>query len=107
MEFNFNGQTTVINSQIGNNNTYNNNSLAENDWENLREIFSQLLQEMRNNDSDSYLFFDESIKYTFNKDKKGLKNHFKKNCTEFIKNVIYNMASTGIITLLSKIGIFL
>ncbi|MDE7340783.1 MAG: hypothetical protein K2N80_09545 [Lachnospiraceae bacterium] len=111
MEYNFNGQTTIINSPIGNNNTYHNNTyynepLTDDDWKNIEKIFDLSLKEMSN---DSYLhsFFNESKKYASNKDKKGLKNFFEKNCTEFIKNVFYNMASTGIIALLSKIGIFI
>lgn len=105
MAINFNGQTTIINSQIGNNNTaYYNDSLTEDDWKNIEIFFDQSLKEMSNN-SDLYHFFNESKKCASDKNATTLKQHFKKNCTEFIKNVLYNMASTGIIALLSKIGV--
>lgn len=106
MAINFNGQTTILNSQIGDNNTYYNGSLTENDWKSLEHIFEQKIDEFHS-DSDLYRFFNESKKFVSDKNKEGLKNHFKKNCTEFIKNVLYNMASTGILTLLSKIGIYI
>lgn len=106
MAINFNGQNTIINSQIGDHNTYYNNSLTENDWENLEKIIDQLLKELSDN-SDLCCFFNKSKKYASTKNEAGLKDHFKKNCTEFIKNVLYNMASTGIIALLSKIGIII
>lgn len=107
MAINFNGQTTIISSQIGDNNTaYYNDSLSESDWKIIENNFNQLLKEM-SKESDMYHFFETSNKYISSKDAVGLKNHFKKNCTEFIKNVFYNMASTGIISLLSKIGIII
>lgn len=106
MAFNFNGQTTIINSQIGNNNAYYYELLTDNDWKSIENIFDQKLKKLKN-DSDLHSFFKESKKYASNKDTKGMKILFEKNCTEFIKNVFYNMASTGIIALLSKIGIFI
>lgn len=107
MAINFNGHTTIINSQIGDNNTtYYNDSLTENDWKNLERFFDQSLKEI-NNDSNLYRFFSESKKCASDKNTVALKDHYKRNCTEFIKNVLYNMASTSIITLLSKIGIFI
>lgn len=105
MAINFNGQTIIIDSQVGDHNTmYNNKSLTENDWKMIEQIFDQKLKELTDN-SELHHFFDESKKYASNKDKVGLQFHFKKNCSEFVKNVLYNMASTGIIALLSKIGI--
>ena len=109
MAINFNGQTTIIDSQIGDKNTYHNNvyynePLTENDWKKIEKFFIQSLKEMGNN-PDLHNFFEDSKKYASSKDNRGLQNHFKKNCTEFIKNVLSNMASTGILTLLSKIGI--
>ena len=111
MEINFNGNATINNSSIGNNNAvyntaYNNESLTDNDWKSIENIFDQKLKEL-GNDSDLRYFFSESKKLASTKDKKGLKYHFKNDCTDFIKNVLYNMASTGIITLLSKIGILI
>lgn len=105
MAINFNGQTTIINSQVGDNNTaYYNDSLTENDWKNIEIFFDKLLKEMGNN-SELYYFFHESRQYASDKNTATLKQHFKKNCTEFIKNILYNMASNEIKTLLSKIGI--
>lgn len=106
MAINFNGQTTIINSQIGDNNTaYYSHSLTENDREKIH-FFDKTLKEM-DNDSELYDFFNESKKCASDKKATALKHHFKKNCTEIIKNVLYNMASTGIISLLSKIGVAL
>lgn len=107
MAINFNGQTTIINSQIGNNNTaYYNDSLTEDDWKNIEHFFTKSIKEI-DNDCELYDFFNESKKYASDKNAVELKHHFKKNCTEFIKSVIYNMASTGIISLLSQIGVTL
>lgn len=107
MAINFNGQTTIINSQIGDNNTaYYSDSLTENDWKNIEHFFDKSLKEM-DNASELYYFFNESKKCASDKNATALKHHFKKNCTEFIKNVLYNMTSTGIISLLSKIGVAL
>lgn len=104
MVINFNGQTTIEKSQFGDNNTYNNESFIENDWEKIEDIFNQKLMELDNN-SDLYYFFSESKKYASNKNENGLKNFFQKYSVEFLKNVLYNMSSTGIIALLAKIGI--
>lgn len=106
MEFNFNGQTNIINSQIGNNNTFNNEPLSENDWKNIENFFDQKLKEV-GTDSDLCHFFSKSKTYASDKNTKGLKEFFEKNCNEFIKNVLYNMASARIITILSKIGIII
>lgn len=107
MAINFNGQTTITYSQIGDNNTaYYSHSLIENDWKNIEHFFDKSLKEM-DNDSELYYFFNEAKKCASDANATALKHHFKKSCTEFIKNVLYNMASTGIIVLLSKIGIFI
>lgn len=104
MAINFNGQTNILYSQIGDNNTYYNESFTENDWKNIENIFNQQLMELDNN-SDLYYFFSESKKYASDKNEKGLKIFFQKHSVEFLKNVFYNMSSTGIIALLAKIGI--
>lgn len=110
MKCKFDKYTTITNSQIGDNNTYNNTynskSLSEDDWDKIEKAFDQLLNKMCNN-PDLHRFFDNSKKYASNKDQKGLKDYFKKNCTEFIKNILYNVASTEIITLLAKKGIII
>lgn len=104
MAFNFNGQTTITNSQIGDNNIYYNELVINDIWKNIEDIFEQKANELKN---DSYLcyFFNESKKYASNKNKNGLIIFFERYTKDFLKNVFYNISSTGIITLLDKIGI--
>lgn len=104
MEFIFNGNNQIINSQMGENNIYNNEIQVNDVWKKIENIFDQKANELKN-DSDLCYFFDESRKYAYEKDKNGLMIFFERYTKDFLKNVFYNIASTGIITLLDKIGI--
>lgn len=112
MEYNFN-QCNMDRIQIGGNNnvmnnapTYNMETLTENDWKYIEQIFEQKLQEIKSG-SNSYRFLDESKKYICKRDETSLKNLIKEHSREFFKNIFYNITSTEIIKLLAKIGILI
>lgn len=105
MEFKFE-QCTIQNSQIGNENTMYNNSLTDDDWEKIRNIFEQKMHE-DGMDLNAYRLLNESQKYITARNEKGIKNFVKAHAIELSKNIFYNITSTSIIALLSKIGIYI
>lgn len=100
-------QCNITDSQIGENNIiYKTESLTENDWICLERLFEQKLKEFNPN-SEQYQFLNKSKKYISNKDKNRLINFIKKHSIDFLKNVFYNISSTEIVKLISKIGVFI
>lgn len=105
MEFKFE-QCTIQNSQIGNKNTMYSNSMTDDDWEKIENIFKQKMDEIKS-DSNTYGLLYEGQKYIAAKNEKGIKNFVKDHAIELSKNIFYNITSASIITLLSKIGIYI
>lgn len=109
MNLHLNGNITVMNGQMGDVNTMTINCsdskvvLQEQDWNELDRFLRMRLSEVHENEN-SYMLVKESLNYTEKRDEMGLKGFLKRNKESFINNVISNVASSGIICLLSKLN---
>ncbi len=109
MNFNLNGNMTVVNGQFGDtntmwiNNSKNEHILEEQDWTELQNFISMRIGQL-SKEEESYLIAKESLQYIEKKDEIGLKGFLKRNRESFMNNVLSNVASSGLIFLLSKLN---
>lgn len=109
MNLTLGGNITVTHGQIGDNNTMtinhaeNDNVLLEHEWMELKEFLYARLPDLSKNE-ESYILAKESLNCIEKKDETKLKSILNRNRESFINNVLSNVASSGIILLLSKLG---
>ena len=103
-KFNFDN-CTLNNSQVGDKNFMSiSNPVINKDWEELEKFFESKLQ-MLEKDTIYYFLAKEAEDYTKKRDKKGLKDFIQKYASEFASGIFCNIASTGIINILERLGI--
>lgn len=104
MEFNI-SNCSINASQIGNHNKMKNyEPITNEEWERLESILERKIETL-DKKSIYYFLAKEANDYTLKKDHEGLKVLLKKYATEFASGIFCNIASTGIWTILSKLGI--
>lgn len=95
----------MTNTQIGENNYMNiATSVSDDEWKKL-ELFFKERSEMVEKE---YSFLaKEAENYVKKRDKKGLKEFIHRYVPEFTAGIFCNLASSGIVDLLQKFGIWL
>lgn len=100
----------IINSQFGNGNTMYNayepktEVLQEKHWDELIIFLSKRLNELEH-DSESYKIADSALEYSKQRNETGLKNFVNSNKEAFFTNVLSDIASSGLLYVLSKLFI--
>lgn len=109
MELKLNGNINATNMQIGDNNIMTVTSVKkkgvfqEKDWKELEDFLSARLTEL-SRDENSYAVAKKSLDYVVKKDEKGFRKFLARNKESFFCNVLSDVASSGLILLLSKLS---
>lgn len=95
----------MTNTQIGENNYMSiETSVSDNEWEKLELFFRERAETVEK----KYSFLaKEAENYVKKKDKKGLKEFIHRYLPEFTAGIFCNLASSGIVDLLQKFGIWI
>lgn len=108
MELIVNGNINASNVQTGDINTMTITTergkeiLQEKDWKELEEFFNERLVELVK-DEDLYVLTNKGLSYVKKKDEKGFKGFLARNRENFFSNILSNMASSGMLMLLSEL----
>lgn len=109
MELKINGNINAQNVQMGESNmmtiTYEERKgiLQEKDWKELEEFLNERLAELVE-DKSTYALADKGLSYTKKRDERGLKGFLTRNRENFFCNVLSNVASSGMVLLLSGLA---
>lgn len=110
MELRLNGNINARNVQIGDTNTMTvtyeekESILQEKDWEELKKFLNMRLAELGKNEN-SYILAKEGLGYVEKRDERGLKGFLARNKEGFFCNVLSDIASSGLVLLLSRLGV--
>lgn len=108
MQVNFGDGVSIGNMQVGDNNTMNAQTvnsqrlLGESDWSELGNFLERRLAE--STEKDVYKpMIENTLSYVNHRDENGLKGFIKRNKESFFTNVMSDVASSGLILLLSRL----
>ncbi len=110
MELKLNGDINAGNIQIGETNTMTityeekKELLQEKDWEELEKFLSIRLTELTEN-RNLYMLTKKGLDYAEKRDEKGFKGFLVKNKDNFFCNVLSEIASSGLVLLLSRLSL--
>lgn len=95
----------MTNTQIGKNNYMSiSTSISDDEWKKLESFFDEKLETVEK----EYCFLvKEAGNYVKRRDKKGLKEFIHRYVPEFTTGIFCNLASSGIVGLLQKFGIWI
>lgn len=97
--FRINGNINATNVQNGDYNTMHiEKQIVEIDWKTLEKSFLEIDWRELSNDDKKLLF--GSLDCIKREDKNGIKKIIKSNCGEFVKNICYNLAASGLIEII-------
>ncbi|EOS30262.1 MAG: hypothetical protein HFI04_15020 [Lachnospiraceae bacterium] len=109
MGFKINGDINARNMQIGDNNLMTvihegeEELLREKDWEELKKFLNIRLADLAGNEN-SFALAKKGLDYAERRDEKGLKGFLARNKESFFCNVMSDIASSGLVLLLSRLS---